>query len=45
MKACEIPERFVDESLASHWKVDETEESFLRLMRHLEVDPEFGTVI
>ena len=41
MKACEIPERFVDESLASHWKVDETEESFLRLMRHLEVDTNF----
>ncbi|MBW8000476.1 MAG: class I SAM-dependent methyltransferase [Planctomycetes bacterium] len=31
-----LPERFINESLARHWQVDETEESFERLMYHLE---------
>lgn len=37
----DVPERFVDEKLASHWQVDETEESFRRLMEHLEVTSNF----
>lgn len=41
MNAGEVSERFVDEKLAAHWMVGTTEESFLRLMRHLEVDTNF----
>lgn len=32
-----IPERFIDENLAAHWQVDETQTSFDRLLYHLEV--------
>ena len=41
MKACEIAERFIDEDLAAHWKVDETEESFSLLVQHLDVASNF----
>ncbi|MBI5195870.1 MAG: class I SAM-dependent methyltransferase [Nitrospirae bacterium] len=36
-----IAQRFVDESLALHWQVDETKESFSRLMEQLEVKSNF----
>lgn len=41
MSTGEVSERFVDEKLAAHWRVDETEESFLRLLRHLEETTNF----
>jgi len=37
----DVPERFIDERLGAHWKVDETGESFRRLMHHLEIDSNF----
>ncbi|MBF0171426.1 MAG: hypothetical protein HQK87_10145, partial [Nitrospinae bacterium] len=36
-----VAERFVNEKLAAHWQVDETDESFKRLLYHLEVKTNF----
>lgn len=33
-----IPEKFVDEKLGISWQVDETPESFARLLRHLDIE-------
>jgi len=41
MTARSLPERFIEEKLSSHWKVDETEESFACLLHHLEVSSNF----
>ena len=37
----EIADRFKNENLGSHWKVDESDESFARLMHYLEVTTNF----
>lgn len=37
----DVSERFVNESLGLHWQVNGTEESFRRLMHHLEVASNF----
>jgi SAM-dependent methyltransferase len=36
-----LSDRYVDERLGIHWKVDSTEESFSRLMYHLEIRTNF----
>jgi hypothetical protein len=36
-----LPERFTDESLANHWLVDKSPESFRRLTLHLEEKTNF----
>ncbi|MEN6318271.1 MAG: class I SAM-dependent methyltransferase [Syntrophaceae bacterium] len=41
MKQQKVPERFQDENLASHWKVDETEESFSCLVEQLDSGSNF----
>lgn len=37
----ELAERFINESLAIHWQVDDTEESFERLICHLDLKTNF----
>lgn len=37
----EIAKRFINEKLSLHWQIDETEESFRRLMYHLELTSNF----
>ena len=37
----ELPERYIEEKLGDHWQVEETAESFKRLMHHIEVKTNF----